>query len=56
MQGRAIFIFIYMLGTRYPDASAKSFWTDAVWVGDKNLTNKELYLEVKKAYDILMTA
>lgn len=45
--------FLYMLGTKYPNQSAKTFWTDACFIGPRDVTHKEMLNEIKNAFEIL---
>lgn len=51
---QSVYGFMYMLATRYPNVSAKDFWTDAVFVGPRAVTHKELLSEVRRDFEVLI--
>lgn len=48
--------FLYMLATKYPNQSARDFWSEACFIGPRNVTHRELLAEIKNGFEILFNA
>lgn len=44
----AFYTMLGMLAHTYPDESSKNFWGVMVYLGDEDLSHKEVYTEIKK--------
>lgn len=55
MPVRAFYGILYLMSTRYPDLSAKEFWTEAAYVGPRDVTHRELLKEIRRDHEAYAT-
>lgn len=52
---RAFYGFLYMLSKKRPNDNAQEFWSEAMYVGSKPTTNKELFAEINRDFETIIT-
>lgn len=45
---KAFYVTLYMNATHYPNASAKSYWGNLVYLSEIGKTNKQLFTEIQE--------
>lgn len=53
LQSKSLWSIIFLLKRSYPDRSAKDYWTEALYVGPRDVTNEQLANEIQRDYETL---
>jgi hypothetical protein len=53
---RGFYAILYLLAVRYPQASAKLFWSEVIFIGLNDVTHKEVFDEIVAAQRFLLNA